>query len=148
MKQKIFALALTLGLASMGLKAADGVTFYTDQREAVTIDEIEMIVAADNQETFNVVLTNGTTLTDVVFLTTDNLSGVDKVATDTPQLLVANDVMHINGCKASQVTIYSVNGQTLLQQDVNGSADINISHLESGVYLLQAGKTTMKFVKH
>lgn len=148
MKQKIFAMALALGLASMGLKAADGVTFYTDQNQAVAIDEIEMIVAADSQETFDVVLANGTTLADVLYLTTDHQSGVDKVATDTPQLLVAHDVLHINGCKAGQVTIYNVNGQTMLQQDINGSADINVSHLQPGIYLLQAGKSTIKFVKH
>ncbi len=141
-------MGLALCLASMGLKAADGVTFYTDQKQAVAIDEIEMIVAADSQETFDVVLTNGTTLADVLFLTTDHLSGVDKVGTDTPQLLVANDVLHIKGCKAGLVTIYNVNGQTMLQQDINGSADINVSHLHPGVYLLQAGKSTIKFVKH
>ena len=79
-----------------------------------------------------------------------NSSGITNPTTN--ELLVypnpATDVLHIaNLTTESMATIYAINGVQLLSQRIAVDGSINISALQSGLYLIKINNNVIKFSK-
>ena len=60
----------------------------------------------------------------------------------------AKDVLNIKDLADNQeVTIYSINGAVIIKTIVSGDAEINISELRPGMYVVSAGNLVTKFIK-
>ena len=60
----------------------------------------------------------------------------------------AKDVLKINNISDNQeVTIYSISGTIIKKVSVSGDAEINISELRPGMYVVSAGNMFSKFIK-
>lgn len=60
----------------------------------------------------------------------------------------AKDVLNIKNLADNQeVTIYSINGAVVMKTIASGNAEINISELRPGMYVVSAGNLVSKFIK-
>lgn len=60
----------------------------------------------------------------------------------------AKDVLNIKNLADNQeVTIYSINGSVIMKTIASGNAEINISELRPGMYVVSAGNLVSKFIK-
>ena len=76
----------------------------------------------------------------------------DVVETDHQQFAIypnpANDVLKIINISDNQlVTIYSIDGKIIKRIEVSDEAEINISDLQSGLYIIGVGNEFSKFIK-
>ena len=153
MRKLLFTALMVLGLASYCL--AQDVTFYVVKNDGTTTSHAmstsSKIYYSDTQLFFD---DNGTTVSY-------NLSELRKAYFAAPQDVeeVANqqltiypnpakDVLNImNLADNQEVTIYSINGAVIMKTIVSGDAEINISELRPGMYVVSAGKMFSKFIK-
>lgn len=60
----------------------------------------------------------------------------------------AKDVLNIKNLADNQeITIYSINGSVIMKTIASGNAEINISELRPGMYVVSAGNLVSKFIK-
>ena len=60
----------------------------------------------------------------------------------------AKEVLNIKNLADNQeVTIYSINGTVIMKTVTSGNAEINISELRPGMYVVSAGNMVSKFIK-
>jgi len=57
----------------------------------------------------------------------------------------ATDILNVNGEGVAEV--YNTIGQMVISNEVNGTAQINVSSLESGVYYVRMNGNTQRFIK-
>lgn len=57
----------------------------------------------------------------------------------------ATDVLNVNGEGVAEV--YNTLGQVVISNEVNGTAQLNVSDLESGVYFVRMNGATQRFIK-
>lgn len=153
MKKLLITVLLTIGLLSSIF--AQNVTFTVVKTDGTTIDHImssdAKIYYSDTQlfidsedETFSYNLSG---LRKAYFTVMDNVE-----ETDNQQLEIypnpANDVLRISNISDNQlVTIYSIDGRVVKKTNVSDNAEINISDLRPGMYVVSAGNLFSKFLK-
>lgn len=154
MRKLLITLLLAVGLLCTAF--AQDVTFTimkTDgSTESFTIDENTRFYYSDTQlfiygtnlgtQTYNL-----SSLRKAYFTVLDDVEEVDN-----QQLTIypnpANDVLKIINTSDNQiVTIYSVDGKIIKKVNVSGEAEINISELQAGLYLISIGNEFSKFIK-
>lgn len=76
-------------------------------------------------------------------------TSVAKIDTDANQVRVATDNSSIRvlGATHGSVTIWSVTGQQIYSNRDWSGEEIDISHLEHGIYIININNTTLKFKK-
>ena len=153
MKKLLITVLLTIGLLSSIF--AQNVTFTVVKTDGTTIDHImssdAKIYYSDTQlfidsedETFSYNLSG---LRKAYFTVMDNVE-----ETDNQQLEIypnpANDVLRISNISDNQlVTIYSIDGRVVKKTNVSDNAEINISDLRPGMYVVSACNLFSKFLK-
>ena len=153
MKKLLITVLLTIGLLSSIF--AQDVTFTVVKTDGTTIDHImrsdSKIYYSDTQLFID---SEGTTVSY-------NLSGlrkayftvIDAVAeVDSQQLAIypnpANDVLTISNISENQlVTIYAIDGRVVKKTIISDNAEINISDLRPGMYVVSAGNLFSKILK-
>ena len=153
MRKLLITALMVLGLASFSF--AQDVTFYIVKSDGTTTSHAmstsSKIYYSDTQLFFD---DNGTTVSY-------NLSELRKAYFSAPQsteeienqqlALYPNpvkDVLNIKNLADNQeVTIYSINGAVIMKTIVSGDAEINVSDLHPGMYVVSAGNLVSKFIK-
>ena len=153
MRKFLITALMILGLASYSF--AQDVTFYIVKTDGTTTSHAmstnSKIYYSDTQLFFD---DNGTTVSY-------NLSELRKAFFSAPQsteeidnqqLAIypnpAKDVLNIKNIADNQeVTIYSINGAVVMKTIVSGDAEINVSDLHPGMYVVSAGNLVSKFIK-
>ena len=134
---------------------AQDVAFYVVKNNGSTTSHVmstnTKIYYSDTQLFFD---DNGTTVTY-------NLSDLRKAYFSAPQSTEeienqhlalypnpAKDVLNIKNLADNQeVTIYSINGAIIMKTIASGDAEINVSDLHPGMYVVSAGNLVSKFIK-
>ena len=90
-------------------------------------------------------------LTDVKDYSVENITDdIKQVATTTNQPTLVDGHVYYEGLKvATLVRIIAVNGQEIARYNApqNGKLDINLASLAKGIYIIQAGKNTIKITR-
>ena len=152
--KKILILVLII-LGFMPFVIAQDVTFYIVKNDGTTTSHAmstsSKIYYSDTQLFFD---DNGTTvsynlseLRKAYFTTQQSTEEVEN-----QQLAIypnpAKDVLNIKNLADNQeVTIYSINGSVIMKTIASGNAEINISELRPGMYVVSAGNLVSKFIK-
>lgn len=142
-------------LGFMPFVIAQDVTFYVVKNDGTTTSHAmstsSKIYYSDTQLFFD---DNGTTvsynlseLRKAYFTTQQSTEEVEN-----QQLAIypnpAKDVLNIKNLADNQeVTIYSINGAVVMKTIASGNAEINISELRTGMYVVSAGNLVSKFIK-
>jgi len=76
-------------------------------------------------------------------------SSVKDVVSDKAQLRIAasDNSIQVIGANSGRVAIWAVNGQQLYENRNWRGEEINISHLQRGIYMITINNTTFKFKK-
>ena len=153
MRKFLITALMVLGLAFFSF--AQDVTFYIVKTDGTTTSHAmstsSKIYYSDTQLFFD---DNGTTVSY-------NLSELRKAYFSAPQSTEeienqqlalypnpAKDVLNIKNLADNQeVTIYSINGAVIMKTIVSGDAEINVSDLHPGMYVVSAGNLVSKFIK-
>jgi len=83
---------------------------------------------------------------------TETLSEVREVTITSPSQLrafpnPATDQLSLSGFTGGPVRVFDLQGRTVLSQNIPAYGTLRISELPSGIYLLQAGEETVRWVK-
>ena len=153
MKKFLITALMVLELTSYSF--AQDVAFYIMKNDGTITSHImstdTKIYYSDSQLFFD---DNGTTVSY-------NLSELRKAyfaepqsteEIDNQQLAIypnpAKDVLNIRNLAENQeITFYSMNGAILMKMFASGDAEINISELRPGMYVVSAGNMVSKFIK-
>ena len=144
MKKNILScLALMLMLSST--KAEEHVwCLITDGGECVAMSKVLLLAAADDDSTFAVVLTDGSTIAGVrrAHFEKSIPTGIRE-----PGIVVARDILHLTNIPAgSTASIYSTDGKLILQANVDEGIDISTLPPRA-YYIIMLEKTFFKFRK-
>lgn len=153
MRKFLITALMVLGLTSLSL--AQNVEFNIVKTDGTTTSHVmntnTKIYYSDTQLFFD---DNGTTvsynlseLRKAYFTTQQSTEEVEN-----QQLAIypnpAKDVLNIKNLADNQeVTIYSINGAVVMKTIASGNAEINISELRPGMYVVSASNLVSKFIK-
>lgn len=153
MRKFLITALMVLGLTSLSL--AQNVVFNIVKTDGTTTSHVmntyTKIYYSDTQLFLD---NNGTTvsynlseLRKAYFTTQQSTEEVEN-----QQLAIypnpAKDVLNIKNLADNQeVTIYSINGSVIMKTIASGNAEINISELRPGMYVVSAGNLVSKFIK-
>lgn len=153
MRKFLITALMVLGLTSLSL--AQNVEFNIVKTDGTTTSHVmntnTKIYYSDTQLFFD---DNGTTvsynlseLRKAYFTTQQSTEEVEN-----QQLTIypnpAKDVLNIKNLADNQeVTIYSINGAVVMKTIASGNAEINISELRPGMYVVSASNLVSKFIK-
>lgn len=153
MRKFLITALMVLGLTSLSL--AQNVVFNIVKTDGTTTSHVmntnTKIYYSDTQLFLD---NNGTTvsynlseLRKAYFTTQQSTEEVEN-----QQLAIypnpAKDVLNIKNLADNQeVTIYSINGAVVMKTIASGNAEINISELRPGMYVVSAGNLVSKFIK-
>lgn len=123
----------------------------TDRGEVVELSKVSYLLTAST-ETFDIVCTNGTTISEVsgISLEEREVTGIKTVKTGKVMFSqIVNEQITISNAKAGKVMqILSPTGIVYISRVLtDGQNIINVSKLQSGTYLLKVGDTKIKFIK-
>ncbi len=122
----------------------------------VLMSDVGFLLAADDDDTFSVVCADGFVIYGakrVTFELTDPSAIAAPTAgrnTDTPTLRGSvGGSLRLTGCaQGTKVDIFDAGGRKVCATTSTGHETvIDVSGLQSGLYMLRAGKTAIKFVK-
>ena len=76
-----------------------------------------------------------------------NVNGINEVETSSFTIYPnpATDILTVNGEGLAEV--YNTLGQMVISENVNGTAQLNVNNLESGVYFVRMNGATQRFIK-
>ena len=76
-------------------------------------------------------------------------SSIEKIDTDVAHVRITNDenAIRILGTRDASVAIWSMTGQQIYDNRRWQGEEINISHLDRGIYIITINNTTFKFKK-
>ncbi|KGF48064.1 T9SS type A sorting domain-containing protein [Prevotella melaninogenica] len=121
------------------------ITFALADRPSFTF-EGDKLIATDNTGKKQEIA-----LTDVKDYSVKNITNdIKQVATTTNQPTLVDGHVYYEGLKvATLVRIIAVNGQEIARYNApqNGKLDINLASLAKGIYIIQAGKNTIKITR-
>ncbi len=129
-----FTIVKTDGISSTYTMSSDAKIYYSDTQ----------LFLDNNGETVSYNLSD---LRKAYFSTNENVDEVENRQFDIHPNPV-KDVLRIAGLTDKQiVTIHSIDGKTVKRIAVNDSAEINVSDLKSGLYIIGVGNKYSKFIK-
>lgn len=123
----------------------------TDKGEAVELSKVSYLLAAST-ETFDIVCTDGTTISGVSSISLEEREGSAVKTVKTGESMfsqIVNEQIIISNAKAgTTMLILSLSGIVYVSQTLtDGQNIINVSTLQSGTYILKVGDTSIKFIK-
>lgn len=92
----------------------------------------------DGQETVNITVTFVGEAQEELAINTVAAKGVQISATGRTLRFVADN--------ATDITLYTISGQSAVSRRISGSGSLNLSHLPAGVYIYRAGNKTGKII--
>ena len=126
----------------------------TQKGESVFMDEVGYILYSDGSSVMSIVKKNNTAIEDVTKVSFAKLdaTGISSAVVKNGISLLSNVVeanLTITGCKEGQaITVVSTDGAVKVKTVTSGDhTNVDVSRLASGVYMLNVGKTTVKFIK-
>ena len=149
-----FLMALVM-LCSATANAADlKWALITQDGQSVFMNQVGYILYTDGSSTMSIVKTDNSTIEDVTKVSFAKLdaSGITNAVSDKGVSLLSRVVdatLCITGCKSGQaVMVVSPGGEVKVKTVTSGDrTDVDVSRLASGVYMLNVGRTTVKFIK-
>ncbi|OYP60063.1 hypothetical protein CIK99_00355 [Prevotella sp. P5-92] len=145
-----FVLLCTTAANAADLKWA----MTTQDGKSVFMNQLAYILYTDGSSTMSIVKTDNSTIEDVTkvsFAKLDATSISSAVVKNGISLLsnVVEANLTITGCKEGQaITVVSTDGAVKVKTVTSGDhTNVDVSRLASGVYMLNVGKTTVKFIK-
>lgn len=140
-----------LGIASVAA-AEDQWVMVTDSQKQIPMASVECLLAADDAESFTILQKDNQSVTGVNSISFMFIkdSAVETVCDDAVSVLpdMINDAIMIAGAKGKTVSVYNLEGKTVLEAKVTSDNEsINVSHLDRGVYVLYVGQSSIKFNK-
>lgn len=72
--------------------------------------------------------------------------GIAAVAADGVSVAVTGRTLNFNTDSATDLTLYTISGQSAVSRRVSGRGTLNLTNLPAGVYIYRAGKKTGKFI--
>jgi len=124
--------------------------------------DVAAVKAKDDSTLFDIETNNGieADVTSIYFMRTDE-EEVKKIITGFDGQIIAptaeklqlmtpvSESMSISGCgNATKATVYAMDGKQVLEAPVNGgNATIYVGNLKAGVYIVNVGKKSLKFIK-
>lgn len=143
----LFALSLFSAISLVhAQEASDKQTWFlvTDNGQKAEMADVACLVAADDEATFNVVLSNGTSLTDVrrAYFKKEDPTGIRLLEGSIVSGRDSFTIMTVP--PTTHVAIYTTDGRLMK----NASAQhVDISTLPKGIYLLKVNHVSFKFEK-
>jgi hypothetical protein len=151
MNKKVVTLALLIGMGSL----AQAGTFVATENEKYGTDELHKI--AFNGDEVKAYFTDGTektydfsSLQRIYFTDPTEVETIGKEAELYIYPNPVNDEVHLTGVPDdAQLSIINLNGTTIMtpQKASNGTAQINVSSLNKGIYFLRVNQKMVKFIK-
>ncbi|MCI6338481.1 MAG: T9SS type A sorting domain-containing protein [Prevotella sp.] len=144
----LFASFMAMTLYAADLKWA----MKTDGGNIVLMDNVSHLIYSDGSVDFTVVCNDNSTLGNVksVSFVKVDPAGIESIKyDDAVYAKVVDQKLTITGCKRGTVaSIVSLCGVNMVEVTVSSDkADIDVSRLNSGTYILKVGNTAVKFVK-
>lgn len=149
--RRIISLAATALFATVAALAQSHWTLVTDQGQQIPVEHIDYILAADDDDTFAIVTTDGTVTAEVLSATfAPSASDISEVRADSQPLLQANGRVELSHLTPGEtVSLLSADGTPVLRRVAEKSClTIDLSPLEPGIYLLSTRRSTVKLHKH
>ena len=136
-------------------RAESGWTMVTDSGVKVPMEQVGMLVSADDATTFSVVRTEGSgeTINGVVsvsFTYEAGASAIENIGGAEVGMMhdAVNSSLLVMGCGGHAYAVYDMSGALKLGGSIeSASARIDVSNLGSGVYVLRVGNSSLKFLK-
>lgn len=124
----------------------------TDNGTKVPMPEVAYLLAADNELSFAVVKTDNSVIENVSRATFSKElpTAVGEVSAAEFGVLstAVSDRLSLSGLSAGRVEIYDLRGSLCFACDASAdSLSIDVSAFAPGVYILRAGKASVKFIK-
>ncbi len=122
--------------------------------ETVLMERVGFLLASDNDDTFSIVCTDGHIIggaSEVSFIQVDptGISSPKGDATAPAVYGTAGRELHITGCApGTEIAVFDGGGRRVAATKAGeATTTISIAALPQGVYILKAGKTSVKFMK-
>ena len=149
-----FLLAFVLLCPSAANAAALKRALTTQDGKSVFMNEVGYILYTDGSSTLSIVKTDNSIIEDVTNVNFAKLdaTGISSAVLNNGISLLSNVVessLTVTGCKEGQtITVVSAGGAVKVKTVTSGDhTNVDVSRLASGVYMLNVGKTTVKFIK-
>jgi len=148
----LFALAMGAGFSTQAADNKQDWYLVTDQGLRCRMDSVSYLVAADDDQFFNVVIIDGVfSFVQQVSFETTGSAGIQQPRAEQEALkpMLVHGVLHISSCQAGkEALIYTLEGKSVIRQSLAGEqVDIDVSQLPKGMYLLQVGSSAVRFFK-
>lgn len=155
---KIKLLAAAAGLLAAAAFATPAAAervwqMVTDGDVAIPMTQVSYLVAADDAQNFSVVRTDGSLVegvTSVSFSQSEPV-GVTEIAEAGRVSLLSNAVaesLTLQEAAGREVAVYDLDGRCRIALTAADDAQkVNVSTLESGMYILRAGNVSIRFIK-
>lgn len=140
-------------LLPLATSAADEKWYLvTDGGENILMSRIGFLLVSDDADEFSVVCSDGSVYNNVTTATFAQFAptGISEVkADDEVKLSMSATVLTLSGCAdGTAAAVYSADGKQMVQKVISASDNtVQIGSLPAGVYILKAGKTSVKFSK-
>ncbi len=152
---KKYLLCIVSLLLSSSVWAEDAVSTFlvTDGGIKVEVENVDFLIAADNDTDFSVVLKEGDPLMNVKRVTFETgYAGIPAPAADGAVAVKiigeVSSTLTLSGCVAgSPVAIYSEAGVLVKTAVASEITIVNVESLHPGCYILRAGNSSLKFIK-
>lgn len=151
MKKVLLGLSLLISCGAMSAEE-QVMTLVTDAGQEVPVENVSFLLAADNDEEFQVVLKEGEPILNVKKATFElKNSGVAAMERGNGELrlLSVSSELTLTGCaEGTEIRIYGVAGTLVKVARAEGTtATVNVADLAPGYYVLDAGGSSVKFIK-
>ncbi len=74
-------------------------------------------------------------------------TGIDAVVGGMKEYVWDGSVLRVDGCQGGQVKVYAVNGVLVMQSVVDNDGAVNLSELQSGMYIVNVNGVNLKIAK-
>lgn len=144
-----------MALLAVGVAKADDKAWFllTDTNVKVAADNVDYLLAADDDDHFTLVGKDGNTVADVKWVSlTQAATGIDNMDAGGANIVLptkAHDKLQLSGlANGTEVSVFSVDGRLVKNAKTNGSTlDISVADLANGTYILKTPSSKVKFVK-
>ena len=124
----------------------------TDTQVNVPVDEVDYLLAADDDALFAVVLKSGEMYDGVKKAVFTQTSAISQTLQPTGMRVLSRSVqgqLSLSGvASGTTVQVYAVDGTCLVSQTATGATiTLDVTSLTPGCYLLKSGHSVIKFVK-
>ena len=144
-----------LVILAVGMAKADEKAWYltTDTNVSVPMENVDYLLAADDDDHFTVVVKSGDPVAYVkVVKFSQSPTGIENVNASKEKVALptkAKNWLQLSGMKAgTEVAIYSVDGRLIKKATATSDAlTISVEDLAKGTYVLRTKNSDVKFIK-